>query len=771
MSALATAAARLEALLAPRLGAEDDAPGVLAGAGGDPQALAAVRAAAAGAVGDLELGPLDDALEALADSARLDQAARLVLAVAVLVNLDDRLGRAVGLLHDDLSRTRPSIGLLARLLEDAAPRAAVLAAAAPAGPLEHRGMAELAGAYGDRDAPLANREVVLNPRLLQALLHGGPLPDADPAWSGILSVESPALPPSTSDGSEDVDLPAAAAGPADGADSADAADSADGGDAADAHPPAHGAGIGGSADDSGSADVGGAADGSGAADGDGVDGDGAETIRRLLEARGGGRRVGLLRVGPDVEAALEPARAYARAEGLRVLRVDLSAALARGDGTEPLLRAVRRESVLTGALPVWTRLPSRESLGDAELPRRLAHLLVHAPTPLVVHAENTWTPPADLPLVLVPQPSPAPDFAARQALWRRDDGLTPAASADEARTLAASFILPRGAVAAARADAAASQAVLGGERAEQVRRAAHRQSAARLVRFARRVTPRAGWDDLVVPPSVLRQLREVEWRAAHRMRVFEESGFTRGRRGFLALFAGASGTGKTLAAEVIAATHGFDLYQVDLAGVVSKYIGETEKNLAQVFEDAESTHAILFFDEADALFGKRSEVKDAHDRYANLEINYLLQRVEAYDGVVVLATNLRQNMDEAFLRRLDLVVELPFPDADARAGIWRRAWPDGVRTGDDVDADELARRFRLSGGSIRNCAVDAAFRAVARDGGAPLRIDRSDVLLAVGREYQKLGRPVTRAEFGDAYLEVMETLFTAGAAGGADGQA
>ncbi|HET6230178.1 MAG TPA: AAA family ATPase [Longimicrobiaceae bacterium] len=753
MSALAEAAARLEALLAAllaaRLGAEHADPGVLPGAGGDEQALAAARAAAAGALGDLELAPLDDALDGLAEAAGMDDAARLVLAAALLVNLDDRLCRAVGLLHDDVSRTRPSMGLLARMLEDAAPRAAVLAAAAPAGPLEHGGMMELAGAYGDPDAPLASREVVLHPRVLEALLHGAALAHADPAWTGILSLESPAPPHANGPGDpDDADQPATPAGPADPDETGDADPPA---------TPTDGSTGGGSA-------------ASGESDGAPGEDDGAETVRRVLTAHGGGRRVGLLRVGPDVEAALEPARAFARAEGLAVLRVDLSAALTRGDGPDALLRAVRRESVLTGALPVWTRLPSREALADPELPRRLAHLFMRAPAPLVVHAEHGWTPPADLPLVLVPHPSPAPDFAARQALWRRDDGVTPGAADDEdARALGASFILARGAVAAARADAAASQAVLGGDAAEHLRRAAHRQSSARLVRFARRVTPRAGWEELVVPPSVLRQLREVEWRAAHRMRVFEETGFSRGRRGFLALFAGASGTGKTLAAEVIAATHGFDLYQVDLAGVVSKYIGETEKNLSQVFEDAESTHAILFFDEAEALFGKRSEVKDAHDRYANLEINYLLQRVEAYDGVVILATNLRQNMDEAFLRRLDLVVELPFPGQDARAGIWRRAFPPGVRMADEVDADELARRFRLSGGSIRNCAVDAAFRAVARDGGQPITITRGDVLLAVGREYQKLGRPVTRAEFGDAYAEVMDTLFTA--AGGGDGQA
>jgi SpoVK/Ycf46/Vps4 family AAA+-type ATPase len=196
-----------------------------------------------------------------------------------------------------------------------------------------------------------------------------------------------------------------------------------------------------------------------------------------------------------------------------------------------------------------------------------------------------------------------------------------------------------------------------------------------------------------------------------------------------------------------------DLYKIDLSAVVSKYIGETEKNLARIFEDAGAGNSILFFDEADALFGKRSEVKDAHDRYANIEVNYLLQRIEEYDGVVVLASNLRQNMDEAFLRRLNLIVEFPFPSAEARSQIWRGMFPPGVALSPDVDLGELSTRFRLTGGSIRNAAVDAAFRAAAaagRDGKniARLIVTRELLVLAVGREYQKLGRPITRGEFG-----------------------
>ncbi|HEX8673849.1 MAG TPA: ATP-binding protein, partial [Longimicrobium sp.] len=592
---LAETARRMEGLLAARLGAATGEPGLVhaAPAGGDDQALAALRDAAAGSIGTLRLEPLDDVLGGMAASAALGDVERHVLAACVLVGLDDRIGRAVGLLHDDVSRTRPSLGLLARVLEDAVPRGRLLESAGAGGALEHRGLMEMAGAYGDADAPLSAREVVLHPRVIAALLRGGPLDLPDPAWSGVLTLEETA----GREGSLDADEAA-----------------------------------------------------------------GADTVRRLLTASTHGRVVGLLRVGPDVESALDPARAFAGGAGVRLLRVDVAAALARGGGVlDALLRAVRREAVLTSSLPVWTRLPGMEAMADAELPRRLAHLFLAAPEPLVLHADHGWTPPSDLPLILVHQPCPVPGFRERQALWERDDGETPPSTAEAARTLATSFILPRNAVAAARADAAAAGAVLGGDAREHLHRAAHRQAASRLVRFATRITPRASWDDLVTPPSVLRQLREVEWRAAHRVRVFEEWGFTRGRRGFLALFAGGSGTGKTLAAEVIAGTHGFDLYQVDLAALVSKYIGETEKNLSQVFDDAESTHAILFFDEADALFGKRSEVHDAHDRYANVETAYLLQRMESYDGIAILATNLRGHLDDAFTRRLQFIVDFPFP--------------------------------------------------------------------------------------------------------------
>jgi SpoVK/Ycf46/Vps4 family AAA+-type ATPase len=213
-------------------------------------------------------------------------------------------------------------------------------------------------------------------------------------------------------------------------------------------------------------------------------------------------------------------------------------------------------------------------------------------------------------------------------------------------------------------------------------------------------------------------------------------------KGVAALFAGASGTGKTMAAEVMAHELGLDLYRIDLASVVSKYIGETEKNLDRIFTAAETSNAILFFDEADALFGKRSEVRDSHDRYANLEISYLLQKMEQYDGITILATNLRQNLDEAFVRRLAFHVHFPFPDEADRLRIWRGIWPAAAPLGADVELDFLARQFKLSGGNIKNVALAASFLAAA-DGG---HISMAHLFHATRREYQKMGKVLSTAE-------------------------
>jgi SpoVK/Ycf46/Vps4 family AAA+-type ATPase len=213
--------------------------------------------------------------------------------------------------------------------------------------------------------------------------------------------------------------------------------------------------------------------------------------------------------------------------------------------------------------------------------------------------------------------------------------------------------------------------------------------------------------------------------------------------GVTVLFAGVPGTGKTMAAEIFASELGLDLYKIDLSTVVSKYIGETEKNLEKIFNEAASSNAILFFDEADAIFGKRSEVKDAHDRYANIEISYLLQRMEMYDGVTILATNLRANLDEAFTRRLQFAVDFPFPEKEDRLRIWQTLFPPDVPHDPDLDFGLLAHRFKLAGGNIRNIIVSAAYLAAA-DG---RNVTMGHLLHGTRRELQKMGRLIGEEDF------------------------
>ncbi|MFF6784371.1 AAA family ATPase [Streptomyces sp. NPDC012510] len=276
--------------------------------------------------------------------------------------------------------------------------------------------------------------------------------------------------------------------------------------------------------------------------------------------------------------------------------------------------------------------------------------------------------------------------------------------------------------------------------AAHLRRAARLQSASGLERHARRIRPDVDWNDLVLPDKPLAQLRELALRARHRDRVLGDwrlsAGGGRGR-GVLGLFAGESGTGKTLSAEVVAAELGLDLYVVQLSSVVDKYVGETEKNLERIFTEADRTDAVLLFDEADAVFGKRSEVSSSNDKYANMESAYLLQRLESFDGIALLTTNLRANIDEAFTRRLDLVVDFPFPDVAQRLALWRHSLA-AVPRADDTDPAVVARDFELAGGSIRSAVVTAAYAAAGRAG----PVTTADLREGAEREYRKAGRLV-----------------------------
>jgi len=284
----------------------------------------------------------------------------------------------------------------------------------------------------------------------------------------------------------------------------------------------------------------------------------------------------------------------------------------------------------------------------------------------------------------------------------------------------------------------------------QVAPAVRRLAGGHLDGVAVRIRPRRSWDDLILPADESSQLRELAARHRGREIVYGRWQFSPApSTGVVALFAGPSGTGKTLAAEVVAGELGLDLYKVDLSAVVSKYIGETEKNLERIFGAAAAGDLVLFFDEADALFGKRSEVSDAHDRYANIEVAYLLQRLETYDGLVVLATNLQRNIDPAFLRRISVAVDFVPPEEPERRAIWARSFPPTAPV-DDLDLDFLARQFKVTGGVISNAALGAAFLAAAEDGPITMR----HAVLSVKREFQKLGRLRTEKEF-ERYFDLV----------------
>ncbi|GAA1304644.1 ATP-binding protein [Saccharothrix xinjiangensis] len=460
-------------------------------------------------------------------------------------------------------------------------------------------------------------------------------------------------------------------------------------------------------------------------------GTGVTDANPLVRAFRAGIRLVHLRERPG-GGARETAAAALRRAGFAVLEVD--ADRLRADPDRHVRTAVLREAVLRGAGVVLGPV-------EDEPPADLAHPAV----PLVVFGPGVWDPRwhVDPPLPHDAEPLPAAD---RARVWRThlDGRLAPGADPVAAT---AHFVLGPGQIARAARAASVSALVDGGAVTdEHLRAGARAQNAAGLQRLARRIEPAVGWDDLVLPAPVAGLLRELAGRARHRDRVIDEwrmrPGGGRGR-GVTGLFAGDSGTGKTMSAEVIARSLGLDLYAVNLATVVDKYVGETEKNLERIFTGAAGVNGVLLFDEADAIFGKRSEVRDAHDRYANIESAYLLQRLETFDGVAVLATNLRANLDEAFTRRLDVVVDFPLPDEPLRRGLWDRCLGASAPRG-DVDLDFLAAAFELAGGHIRSAAVTAAYLAAAA--GRP--VGMAEVVGAVAREYRKLGRLVGEREFG-----------------------
>jgi hypothetical protein len=436
------------------------------------------------------------------------------------------------------------------------------------------------------------------------------------------------------------------------------------------------------------------------------------------------------------------AAAFADA-GLATVALDLTRVPEDPDPADLLLAACREglfraAGVVAGPVEVLA----------ASVPQAL-RTLTSAPVPVVLTGQASWDPQwaPDTPLSLTVPPL---DPTERAEVWATQLGADlPALDAQVGHLALAPAQIAR-AVAAARTAAAAGGSALG---PDHLRLGVQSQNAAGLERLARRVEPEVGWGDLVVTPTVRTALREITARARHRHTVLTTWRMRRGGGrgvGITALFAGDSGTGKTMAAEVIARDLGLDLYTVNLATVVDKYVGETEKNLERVFSEAAGVNAVLFFDEADAVFGKRSAVRDAHDRYANVESAYLLQRLESFDGLAVLATNLRANIDEAFTRRLDAIVDFPAPGEELRRELWQHCLAAPLPVADDLDLDFCARSFDLAGGDIRSACTTAAY--LAADAGRP--VSMADVVAALQQEYRKLGRLVLEREFGD-YLGLL----------------
>ena len=469
--------------------------------------------------------------------------------------------------------------------------------------------------------------------------------------------------------------------------------------------------------------------------------------------------------GPDEDLKRGAAALLAQSTGQPLLMVDL-AGLTEKRKIDPqrAVQTVLRDARLLDAIPVlggWD-----VCLVNDTTPPALLHELSAFPGPIVLAGQRLWHPqgsPRSRRLLQVAFPVPA--YPQRRLLWRHFAGFGEAESSLDAAldALAGQFALSSGqirdAVATARDYAVAhgigaqkgvADDAAGGEAttssgaalsAEWLFAAARAHSNPRLAQLASKITPRYSWEDIVLPEDQLALLHEIIDTVRGRPQVLDVWGLgakLTSSRGVTLLFSGPPGTGKTMAAQIIAGALGLDIYRIDLSTIVSKYIGETEKNIERIFREAEQSNAILFFDEADALFGKRSEVRDSHDRYANIEVSYLLQRMEAYDGITILATNLRGNLDEAFTRRLQFAVSFPFPESEDRLLIWQTLFPPDIPRTPDIDLAYLAERFRLAGGNIRNIIVSAAYLAAA-DGDS---IAMSHLLHGTRRELQKMGRLV-----------------------------
>jgi ATP-dependent 26S proteasome regulatory subunit len=448
-------------------------------------------------------------------------------------------------------------------------------------------------------------------------------------------------------------------------------------------------------------------------------------------------------IGPGGSGKLAVAAALCGRLGLGLFKLDYRSIPEPADERREILRCLEREAVLFQAALYVEIGDGDPGLGDgAGDIRHISQLIDRLQTPLIVGSRVRWRSGREM----IPINIPKPDARARHLIWQEvmpglDGALEP---------IAQQFEFGPQAIVEAAAGARIRSRVNGSFSSdlESLWQACREQSAWEVDGLAQLIEPKATWDDIVLPEEAFKQLKEIADQLSNRPKVYDEWGFgrklSRGRS-ITALFSGPSGAGKTMAAEILANHLELGLYRIDLAGVVSKYIGETEKNLRKVFEAAEMSGAILFFDEADALFGKRTEVKDSHDRYANIEVNYLLQKMEDYRGLAILATNRKAFLDNAFLRRIRFIVDMPSPSAVSRKSIWQKVFPKEASL-DGLNYDALSR-LEITGGNIKNIALNAAF--LAAEEGKPISMNH--IMCSAKREYAKIDKLLSEAEFGQYY--------------------
>jgi hypothetical protein len=650
---------------------------------GELEALIAERTEAALAAG--RLLPLDR----LVASFGLSNGERDVLVGAAAVELDRKYERLYGYLQDDMSRRRPSIGLLSQLTQPSQPgqfpQSVALAHAAerrvlssrasftPASTLFRQQLLVVADEEAAKE-PFPARAVRVDERIVAYLVGE---PGFDARLGELVSSGGPA---------------------------ADAA--------AESSIP------------------------------EGL----AAWLDRQFRAGRSQLPITLYLHGSERADKLPLARAVCQRLGIGWLQVDLEELALLPGGAQQGLALALREGLLAGTALIVDHLDRwlERDTSQAKLRWLLRCLDAQRETPVFLVGQRAWcwdsTPAGS---TILPFEVPRASSDARIASWRRALAGHAELSEAELSRLASLYPLPLASAVAAVALGEAAATLRGDTqlRWADISRGCGQLSQPNLGRFARKVDTRFGWDDVVLPDAVREPLAEICAQARQRCQVYGCWGFGDkhgSSRGINILFSGPSGTGKTMSAQIIAAELGLELYAIDLSQVASKYIGETEKNLHQIFTAAEAANAILFFDEADALIGKRSEVKDAHDRYANMEVAYLLQKMEEYEGITILATNMRRNIDEAFTRRIRFLVEFPLPDDADRLRIWQRVWPEQTPLGDDVDLPALARQYRFAGGNIRNAALSAAF--LAAEAGEPIQMRH--LQLSARRELQKMGRLV-----------------------------